>query len=250
MAKNILGAALLAAWLVAGTAHAQATDGDAIARVVELNREGVAQYQKKHFDAARKALKQALELCESAGLDHHPVAARTHVHLGIVIIAGFGQREIGSRQFNEALQIQPDISLTPGLATPAVEDVFNEALVAVSPKSAPRPTAAVAPADNAPSPPTANEDAAPAPARPEAADDEVPPALRRAPTVHRTRDDEDDQDAPGGRASSFQIAALIGGGVGWTSGVGDVNADTHVPGSFAAAKLGHLELEGGYWLND
>ena len=48
----------------------------------------------------------------------------------------------------------------------------------------------------------------------------------------------------------MQLGALLGGGVGWASGVGDVNADTHVAGSFAAAKLGHLQLEGGYWLTN
>jgi hypothetical protein len=246
-------------------APARADETDTVARVVELNREGVAQYQKKHYDAARKVLKQALELCESAGLGHHPVAARTHIHLGIVIVAGFGQREIGTRQFNEALQIDPNITLTPGLATPVVEDVFNETLLAVSPKTAPRPAA---PAEAAPSDapaetraqdaPASEPAAPPAPAprpseaaRAAADDDDAPRAERRAPPARRANDEEDDGgDEAAGLASRVQIAALLGGGVGWASGTGDVNADTKVSGSFAAAKLGHLELEGGYWLTD
>ena len=153
-----LGIALLATWLAASGVARAATEQETIAKIVELNRDGVAQYQKKHFDAARKVLKQALELCEQSGLDHHPVAARTHIHLGIVIVAGFGQREIGSRQFNEALQIDPNITLTPGLATPVAEDVFNEALMAVSPKTAPRAAAPVetpAPSDAPAAPPPA-----------------------------------------------------------------------------------------------
>jgi len=254
-------AAFLAVWLGAAGA-ARADDQDVIAKVVELNREGVAQYQKKHYDAARKVLKQALELCESSGLDHHPVAARTHIHLGIVIVAGFGQREIGTRQFNEAIQIDPNISLTPGLATPVVEDVFNEALVAVSSKSAPRPAASAepTPAVAAPSeatPASEPEPAAAAPARrtPSNAaepDDDAPRAERRAPPAKRASDEEGEEGdgEAAGLASRVQIAALLGGGVGWASGTGDVNADTHVSGSFAAAKLGHLELEGGYWLTD
>jgi hypothetical protein len=256
--------AFVAAWL-AMAAPARADETDTVARVVELNREGVAQYQKKHYDAARKVLKQALELCESAGLGHHPVAARTHIHLGIVIVAGFGQREIGTRQFNEALQIDPNITLTPGLATPVVEDVFNETLLAVSPKTAPRPAA---PAEAAPSDapaetraqdaPASEPAAPPAPAprpseaaRAAADDDDAPRAERRAPPARRANDEEDDGgDEAAGLASRVQIAALLGGGVGWASGTGDVNADTKVSGSFAAAKLGHLELEGGYWLTD
>jgi hypothetical protein len=276
----VLGVAVLAVSLAAGgVARAQPSEQDTLAKIVDLNREGVAQLQKKHYDAARKVLKQALELCESAGLDHHPVAARTHVHLGIVIIVGFGQREIGSRQFNEALQIDPNISLTPGLATPAAQDVFNEALVAVSPKAAPRPAApAEAPAvpaetpaandaptaaDATPSPAATAETAseppraeAPseraAPAAPQAEDD-VPRAERRAPAPRRNGDDDQDEGNESGErglASRVQLGALLGGGVGWASGMGDLNADTHVAGSFAAAKLGHLELEGGYWLTD
>jgi hypothetical protein len=276
MAKITFGAALVAAWLaLTGVARAEPSEQDTIAKVVELNREGVAQYQKKHYDAARKVLKQALDLCESAGLDRHPVAARTHIHLGIVIIAGFGQREIGSRQFNEALQIDPNISLTPGLATPAAQDVFNESLVAVSPKSAPRPAAPVetapaaqatdapvaqatdAPAAQATDAPAAQADEAPRGSSPRRApetaqaDDEAAPTVRRAAAPKRAEDEEDDGGAAsGGLASRVQIGVLLGGGVGWASGVGDVNHDTNVSGSFAAAKLGHLEVEGGYWLTD
>jgi hypothetical protein len=245
--RNLVAALCLAFVAISSRgARGAAPDDEAIARVVELNREGVAQFEKKHYDAARKALKQALELCASAGLDHHPVAARTHIHLGIVIVAGYGQREIGARQFNEALEIDPNIALTPGLATPVVEDVFNETALAVSPKSAPRvsaPEAGVAEA----SPPTDGEEAHErAPSRRVSAaetGDDAPDLTRRA------ADDEEEGEAAG-RASSIQLAALLGGGAGWASGKGDLNADTPVAGSFAAAKLGHLALSGGYWLTD
>jgi len=251
----VAAAVVLASWsALAGVARAAPPEQETIERVVDLNREGVAQYQKKHFDAARKVLKQALELCESTGLDHHPVAARTHIHLGIVIIAGFGQREIGSRQFNEALQIDPNITLTPGLATPEAEEVFNEALVAVSPKSAPR--VADAPADTpAPSAaadaPTPAEPARAPEARGEQASDDTPAVERRASPRARDEDaDDDGATAVGALAGRVQLGALLGGGVGWASGNADLNADTPVAGSFAAAKLGHLALEGGYWLTD
>jgi len=234
------------------------TNAKTIAKVVELNKEAIAQYQHRRFDGARKVLREALDLCESAGLARHPVAARTHIHLGIVIIAGFGQREIGARQFGEALQIQPDITLTPGLATPAVQDAFNEVAVAVTGTATATPTPPP-PDDQTPAPqqedeparaPTAEiSDDGGASAGP--ADDEVPRTERRAPaTRSAARDDEDDSGAAVSLRSRVQIAALVGGGVGWTSGMGDVNADTPVPSAFAAAKLGHLALEGGYWFSD
>jgi hypothetical protein len=248
-----------------------------IAKIVELNKEGIAQYQRRHFDEARKVLREALDLCEASGLARHPVAARTHIHLGIVIIAGYRQREIGARQFSEALQIQPDITLTSGLATPAVQEAFDEVAVAVTPRAAmvapaaqqaqqadeatPATQQADTPADEAPAtaapatapasqanPPAsqANDDAAPSTTT-AAGDDDVPRAERRASA--RARDDDDDDAAPSLK-SRFQVGALLGGGVGWATGMGDVNADTPVPSSFAAAKLGHLELEGGYWLSN
>jgi hypothetical protein len=262
--------AVLAAVLSLGTPRAARAQGtqdtqSTIAKVVELNKEGIAQYQRRHFDEARKVLREALDLCEASGLARHPVAARTHIHLGIVIIAGYRQREIGARQFSEALQIQPDITLTPGLATPAVKEAFDEIAVAVTPRGAtvapaaqqaddatPATQQADTPADEAPATaaqtnaPAASDDAAPS-ATAAPGDDDVPRTERRASA--RARDDDDDDAAPS-RQSRFQVGALLGGGVGWATGMGDVNADTPVPSSFAAAKLGHLELEGGYWFSN
>jgi hypothetical protein len=263
-------AVVLAACLaVSGVARAAPSEQETITKVVDLNRAGVEQFQRKHYDAARKLLKQALELCESAGLERHPAAARTHIHLGIVIIAGYGQREIGSRQFNDALQIDPNITLTAGLATPAVQDVFNEALVAVSPHAASPAASAEAPAaaqtPAAAEAPAAAEpvtsegqstDSAPAAettAAPPSASDDAPKAERRAPAPARAKeedDEDDDGDGTATRQSRVQLGAMLGGGVGWASGMGDLNADTPVSSGFASAKLGHLELEGGYWMTN
>ncbi len=91
--------------------------GDPVARVTPLNREALAAVDKREFEKAREILKKALELCESAGLDQHPIAARTHVHMGVVILEGFKNRELGMKQFVRAIAIEPDIQLTPALAT-------------------------------------------------------------------------------------------------------------------------------------
>src|SRR5262249_6329300 len=193
------------------------------------------------------------------------------VHLGIVIIGGFGQREIGTKHFTTALQIQPDITLTPGVASPAIQDVFNEALVAVAPRaplpppapaaeaaapSADTPAAESAPAAEAPvagaraAAPAA--EAAPAePARPPVAEaEEAPaPAHRAAETVVKKKEDDEDDDGDAGlitARSRIQLGALLGSGFGWASGMGDVNADTPVSSGFAAAKPGHRAAEAGH----
>ena len=95
--------------------------------MTQLNREALAAIDKREFEKAREILKKALELCDSSGLDRHPVAARTHVHMGVVIIEGFKNRELGEKQFGEALAIEPGIAMTPALATPEISEAFDEA---------------------------------------------------------------------------------------------------------------------------
>src|SRR5580692_8330561 len=100
---------------------------DPTARVTQLNREALAAIDKREFEKAREILKKALELCRASGLEQHPIAARTHVHMGVVIIEGFKNRELGMKQFAEALAIAPGIALTPSLATPELNEAFDEA---------------------------------------------------------------------------------------------------------------------------
>jgi hypothetical protein len=100
---------------------------DPAARVTQLNRDALAAIDKREFEKAREILKRALELCQSSGLDRHPVAARTHVHMGVVIIEGFKNRELGEKQFGLALALEPGIAMTPALVTPEISEAFDEA---------------------------------------------------------------------------------------------------------------------------
>jgi hypothetical protein len=100
---------------------------DPAAKVTQLNREALAAIDKREFEKAREILKKALDLCEAEGLAQHPVAARTHVHMGVVIIEGFKNRELGEKQFQAALAIEPTIAMTPALVTPEITDAFDEA---------------------------------------------------------------------------------------------------------------------------
>ena len=92
-----------------------------------MNKDAVTALQAQKFDDARKVLKQALDLADATGLQQHPITARTHIHMGIVIITGFKQRDLGIKQFKKALEIQSTINLTKALVTPELTDAFNEA---------------------------------------------------------------------------------------------------------------------------
>ncbi len=124
VARVLFVLAVFVAW--ASPAAAQSAD-DAVAKITQLNRDAVNAYQTKKFDDARKILKQALELAQTNGLEEHPITARTHIHMGIVIIGGFKQRDLGIKQFKKALEIEPTINLTKALVTPELTDAFNEA---------------------------------------------------------------------------------------------------------------------------
>ena len=71
---------------LAAAGGACAQRGDATEKVTQLNREALAAIDKREFEKARELLKRALDLCQSAGLEQHPIAARTHIHMGVVII--------------------------------------------------------------------------------------------------------------------------------------------------------------------
>src|SRR6185369_238857 len=53
---------------------------------------------------------------------------RTFVTLGIVTLGGFKQRDQAVKYFRKALQIQPDVRLSPGLANPEIQAAFDEAI--------------------------------------------------------------------------------------------------------------------------
>jgi hypothetical protein len=174
LAVKLLALALLAFAIVAlpaGAARAQ--DEDPVAKITQLNRDALGAYQAKKYEDAKKLLKQALELADASGLDQHPIKARTHIHMGVVLIAGAKQRADGMKQFKKALEIQPDILLTKNLITPDLQSAFDQAATemkngggdksggddteATPPAAPPPPSKAVAP----PPPPKAAEPAAP-----------------------------------------------------------------------------------------
>jgi hypothetical protein len=122
---------LVIAWLVlAGSvtsspAHAEENLA-AVQKVTALNKKALEAYNNLDFEDARRILKQALELCSAAGLDRHPIKARTHIHMGVVLIAT-KQQDLGIKQFRKALEIQPDIQVTRSLANPEILKAFEEA---------------------------------------------------------------------------------------------------------------------------
>jgi len=132
---------------------------EAVDQITQMNRDALTAYQAKKYEDARKILKQALDLAGQAGLDKHPITARTHIHFGVVAIVGFKQRDVGIKQFKKAIEIQSDINLTKTLVTPELTEAFNEAKGATgaTPPSPATPPEPPPPPKPATPPPTTSE---------------------------------------------------------------------------------------------
>jgi hypothetical protein len=158
IARISVAVALCAAFGLHQTvASGQPADGTE--KITQLNREALAAMDKREFEKARELLKRALDLCKTAGLEQHPVAARTHVHMGVVIIQGFKSPELGKKQFEKALAIDPNIGITKSLSTAELEEAFAEVKAEVGALG----TAAPGNADTgarAPAPPSPAKEAA------------------------------------------------------------------------------------------
>jgi hypothetical protein len=157
---RVTALAALLAFPARALAEAAPDPDEAVDQITQMNRDAVTAYQAKKYEDARKILKQALDLASTAGLDKHPIKARTHIHFGIVAIVGFKQRDLGIKQFKKAIEIQSDIALTKALVTPELTDAFNEAKGGGAGPTPPTPPVASTP----PEPPPPPKPATPAPA--------------------------------------------------------------------------------------
>ncbi|HET6149814.1 MAG TPA: tetratricopeptide repeat protein [Polyangia bacterium] len=243
-------------------AQAQDASPDVLNKVTNLNKRALGAYQKKDYTAARAFLKDALDICANSGLAKHPIKARTHIHLGIVLINGFKQRDAGMQHFKKALQIQPDIQLTKSVSTPALQEAFEEAMVGLGGAGAAEPEGGGGEAQ------TDGEPAGGGGGGSEASGDEgsprrlsAPPRRRRRSgdddenggAVAKRRDDDDDDDnnqVGANNKGKIFIGITMGSGFGIASGSGDMTS-RHSLGSagFAPAQLGHISPEVGYFLN-
>jgi hypothetical protein len=163
--------------------RADAQDQDPVQRVVDLNKKALAAYANLDVEEASRLLKEAIELCSAQQLDKHPMAARTHVHLGVIYVVGFKQRDQGMEEFKKALRIDPNIKVTKSMINPEVQSAFAEASMDVSEgaegaESAPGQAQPEVPAARPaqPEPPAQPEVPAAQPAQPEAPAQSAPPA--------------------------------------------------------------------------
>src|SRR5450432_4636034 len=76
---------LLLTW---GAVPARADDS-AAARITKLNKQALDAFDNLNFDQSKSILEQAIHEGEGAGLSKDPLTARSHLNLGMLLIAGF-----------------------------------------------------------------------------------------------------------------------------------------------------------------
>ena len=257
---SVLAVTFLAAFMAhAAPALAQEANPEVLNKVTKLNKKALDAYQKRDYETARSVLKEALELCSSSGLDKHPIKARTHIHLGVVLIGGFKQHDAGIKHFRKALQIQPDIQLTKSLVTPAMQDAFEEATAAGGGAGADA-TGGGDQSDNdqgtAPGGEAGEGDEASAPRRKVAAKkkkrkhDEDGDEDEGGVAKKHGDDDDDDDDVGANNTGKIFVGLTLGGGFGIASGTAEMASTikhTLASAGLAPAQLLHIAPEVGYF---
>ncbi len=125
--------------------RAVANETSALNKIVELNRKALKTYDDLDMETALKLLKEAIELCNIEGLEKHRAAARTHIHLGVVYVAGLKMHDQGLAEFRRALGIDSTIRVTKSASNPEIEAVFTEAQTQGGDVSAPIPVVEMPP---------------------------------------------------------------------------------------------------------
>lgn len=105
-----------------------AQDPAVLNKVTDLNKQAVEAYDNLDMEEAAKLLRQALEICAAEGLNKHKVKARTHLNLGVVLVGGLKQRDLGMRQFKRALEIDPAAKPIKTVMNPEIQAAFDDAL--------------------------------------------------------------------------------------------------------------------------
>ena len=119
--SSLLIVALIAVLCAAAPARAQLE-----AQLSELNAQALEAYQALDLETARRKLEEALGIAQQAGYAG-PEVSQSFMNLGVVMVAGFGDRDQGLSAFVNAVCFQPDVQLDPLLSTPDVQQVFAQA---------------------------------------------------------------------------------------------------------------------------
>jgi len=103
------------------------------AKLAELNKKAMEEYDSLEFDSAKKMLLEAAKLAVDNSLTVDALWVSTQLNLGIVMGAGFDDNKGAFEYFTAALKVDRTAKLDPTRATPALEKTFADALAKLPP---------------------------------------------------------------------------------------------------------------------
>lgn len=107
--------------------RADSREDAVVARLVQMNRRALDDYDSLEWKSAKRRLLEAIAEAKKARIEKHPIVARTYLHLGAVFITGFRDREAGVQSFIHALEIDPQIRVATAMETAAITRAFADA---------------------------------------------------------------------------------------------------------------------------
>lgn len=198
---------------------------DPAVEVERLDKSALEAYDNLNFEQARKQLSQALDLCDSQGLGPE-LTAKTHLYLGMVLIAAFSEKSEARLHFQSALKLKRDISAPKSLFNPEAQALFEEVKASAQESGAT----------------TSDEDETQA---------QVPAAVvrPRAPTVRKALKKKEDEEEIVGAG----VFLGLGGGFGFGVANGDLETKSATlvsgGGNLTTEKPLHIFAEIGYSLS-
>ncbi|HEY2899150.1 MAG TPA: hypothetical protein VGL59_01145 [Polyangia bacterium] len=123
----LVSALLVAVGLTFSPATVLARDPPAVAKLVQMNKRALDDYDNLEWKSAKRRLLEAIAEGKKGGIENHPIVARTYLHLGAVYVAGLHDRNAGVQCFVRALQIDPEIRVAAAMDTPAISAAFSDA---------------------------------------------------------------------------------------------------------------------------
>jgi hypothetical protein len=119
------------AWLVAiiavvAVGRVTPASADPKGDIAAKSKEAMENYDMMDYDAAKKALNQALAVAKKAKLDKDPVTAKVYLDLGIAAFAA-GDTEAARVAFLSAVQIDAKIQIGAAYKSPELQKLLDEA---------------------------------------------------------------------------------------------------------------------------
>ncbi|MBW2731136.1 MAG: hypothetical protein JRH20_02015 [Deltaproteobacteria bacterium] len=106
----------------------------ATARIKQLNKMAMENYDGLEFEKAKMQLLEAVKLAKETSVSDKTVVGRIYLNLGVVVGSGFSDKAAAREYFLAALKVDRKVVIPAARATPALEEIFKAAKAGLGPE--------------------------------------------------------------------------------------------------------------------